>query len=172
VGTDQHRLENPINSTAGACVVGLGRSRLLSVALGQQLPRSVGSTEGAGPRPRLTLLAGGGRSDVELMQCFRAGDWGGFEALYDRYFDTAYLICRQILTCDEAALDSTHDTFLAMLAHCQLLDPYRLCDWLRDTAYYLAERRAHRGMLPSNGSGLRLFSCYARNDDRETGDQP
>jgi hypothetical protein len=166
VGTDPHRLEEMITSVTGASLALLGRRWLPSVTLGPQPPGSVVLTEGTSSRPHLRLLPGGGRSDVELMRCFRAGDWAGFEALYERYFAIAYLICRQSLACPEAALDSTQDTFLALLAHGELLNPYRLSDWLRGTARYLAERRAHCELQPSNGSRLRPFSCYSVDDHR------
>jgi hypothetical protein len=171
VGTDPYPLKQTITSVAGASLATLGIRRLLSVTLGPQPPGSVELTEGIASRPRLRLLSGGGRSDVELMRCFRAGDWAGFEALYERYFAMAYLICRQSLGCPGAALDSTQDTFLALLAHGELLNPYRLNDWLRGTAHYLAERRARCELQPNNGSRLRLFSCYSI-DDHRAGERP
>jgi hypothetical protein len=164
------------NSASGAAALAvLGRPGLLGATLGRQLPDDSGPAEGTGSRPCLTVVPGGAQSDVELMRRFRAGDWGGFEALYGRYFTTAYLICRRTLTCSETALDSANDTFLTMLANSAHLDPHRLGDWLVGTAHYLAERRAHRGLQPNNRSRLRLVSCYARDDshhDRGAGEQP
>lgn len=163
-----------VTSASGAALAVLGRPRLLSATLGRQLPKDTGPTEATGSRPCLTVLPGGAQSDVELMRRFRAGDWGGFEALYGRYFNTAYLICRRTLTCSETALDSANDTFLTMLANSDHLDPHRLSDWLVGTARYLAERRAHQGLQSNNRSRLRLVSCYARHDsrhDRGAGEQ-
>lgn len=156
--------QDRINSTNGIFRAELDRPRLCSATLCRQLPDDTGPDHGIDSRPCLTVLPGGAQPDVELMRCFRAGDWGGFEALYDRYFATAYLICRRTLTCSETALDSANDAFLAMLANSSHLDPYRLADWLRATAHYLAERRAHQGLQSSKGPRLHLASCYDGND--------
>lgn len=158
-------------SAGEAALAVLGRPRLLRVTLGRQLPEDTSPAKSTCSRPRLTVLPGGAQSDVELMQRFRAGDWGGFEALYGRYFTTAYLVCRRSLLCSETALDSANDTFLAMLANSDHLDPCRLGDWLVDTAHYLAERRAAHGLRPNNRSRLHLVPCYARHD-RGAGERP
>jgi hypothetical protein len=170
--------EEPVNmdqrdrstSAGGASCAALGRPRLLSATLGWQLPEDTSSTEGTGLRPRLTVLPGGAQSDVELMRRFRAGDWGGFEALYGRYFTTAYLVCRRILTCSETALDSANDTFLAMLANSDHLDPHRVGDWLVDTAHYLGEFRVQQGLPLNNRPWLHLVQCYPLHD-RGAGEQ-
>jgi hypothetical protein len=47
------------------------------------------------------------------------------------------LSCRGILRCLETALDAANDTFLAMLANVDHLDPCHLGDWLVGTAHYL-----------------------------------
>jgi hypothetical protein len=143
------------------------RPELMSVAVRQQLPEDTGPAGETASRPCLAVLPGGAQSDVELMRCFRTGDWGGFAALYDRYFITAYVVCRRSLACSKTALDSASDTFLALIAESDHLDPYRLSDWLVDTAQYLADRRAHHGPQPSgNGSRMQLVQCYAGTDSR------
>jgi hypothetical protein len=167
VTIDRH---DRIGSTRGRSLAALDRLRLRSATLCPQHPEDAGPANGANSRPSLALLPGA-RSDVELMRCFRTGDWSGFEALYDRYFTTAYLICRSSLTCPETALDSANDTFLAMIADSDHLNPYRLGDWLVSTAHYLAELRAHQALRPSDRLRLRLISCYGSNDSGE-GEQP
>jgi hypothetical protein len=163
--------QGQINSVSGASLGGLERPRLHSVTLSGQPGEAAGPAEGTSSRPRLTIVPGGAPSDIELMRCFRAGDWGGFKALYERYFASTYLICRRILASSETALESANDTFLALLTNFNYLDPRRLRSWLRSTAHYLAERRAHQDLRSSDGPWLRLVSCYG-NDDSGTGERP
>lgn len=151
-------------SAREAALAVLGRPRLLSEPLGRRLSTDAAPAKNTGSRPRLMVLPGGAQSDVELMQRFRAGDWGGFEALYGRYFTTAYVVCWRTLMCSETALDSANDTFLAMLANSGHLNPHCLGDWLVDTARCLAERRAEQGLRPNNRSRLHLVPCYPHHD--------
>jgi hypothetical protein len=160
-----------ISSTRGGSLAALEQLRLRNVTLSREYPEDGSPANETDSRPGLTVLPGGARSDVELMRCFRNGDWSGFEILYGRYFITAYLICRGSLTCPETALDSVNDTFLAMLADADHLDPYRLGDWLVSTAHYLAELRAHQTLPPTDRVRLRLISRYGSNDSG-TGEQP
>ena len=163
--------QGQINSAGGPSLVGLERLRLHNVTLYKPPGEAAGSAEGTGSRPRLTVVSGGAPSDLELMRCFRAGDWGGFKALYDRYFASTYLICRRTLASSETALESANDTFLALLANSNHLDPRRLRDWLKSTAHCLAQRRAHQGLQSSDRPWLRLVPCYG-NDDSGTGERP
>jgi hypothetical protein len=153
-----------INSVSGLSRAARNRADLLSMVVCRQLPEDTDFAKETDSRPCLAVLPGGAQSDVELMRCFRAGDWDGFAALYDRYFSTAYLICRRRLTCSETALDSANDTFLAMIAESDYLDPYRLGDWLMDTAHYLADRRAQHTQPSSNRFRMQLIRCYVDND--------
>lgn len=171
MGTELRHGESSITSVTGASLDAFGPPRLLSVTLARKVPRIVGGGGRVDSRPCLMLLPGGGRSDFELMQCFRAGDWGGLEALYDRYFAVAYSICRRRLTTPQDAVECANDTFLAMLAHSESLNPYQLGEWLRGTACYLAGRRAHHALSHKNESGLRVISCYA-SCDRGAGERP
>lgn len=146
MSTELPHRESSITSVTGASLDAFGVPRLLSVTLGPKMPRTVGGGGRVNSRPRLMLLPGSGRSDFELMQCFRAGDWAGLEALYDRYFAIAYSICRRRLAHPEDAVECANDTFLAMLAHSESLNPCQLGQWLRRTACYLADRRAHHAL--------------------------
>jgi len=171
VSTELLHRARSITSVTGASLDAFDVPRLLTVTLAPKVPRTVGGGGRVDSRPHLMLLPGGGRSDFELMQCFRAGDWGGLEALYDRYFALAYSICRRRLACPEDAVECANDTFLAMLAHSESLNPYQLGRWLRETACYLADRRAHHALSDKNESGLRVLSCYA-SCDRGAGERP
>ena len=171
VGRELRHRGSSISSVTGASRDALGAPRLLSVTLARKVPRIVGGGGRVDSRPRLMLLPGDGPSDFELMQCFRAGDWGGLEALYDRYFALAYSICRRRLARPEDAVECANDTFLAMLAYSASLNPYQLDQWLRGMACYLAGRRAHLALSHKNESGLRVLSCYP-SCDRGAGERP
>lgn len=161
------RVDQPmkIDSSSDRSRAARNRAGLLSMAVSSPLPEDSGAVKETTPRPCLEVLPGGAKSDVELIRCFRGGEWRGFTALYDRYFSTAYSICRQQLTCSETALDSTNDTFLAMIAESDYLDPYRLSDWVVDTAHHLAARRAHHRQEPaSNDSRTQLAAFHPGND--------
>jgi hypothetical protein len=162
--------QDKIILASGAALAVLGRPRLLRATLDRQPLEATRSARGTAPRPCLTVLRGGAQSDAELMRRFRAGDWGGFEALYGRYFRIAYLVCRRILMCSESALDTANDTFLAMLVNSDRLDPRHVGDWLMGMARYLAEFRAHQDLSASNRSWLHLVPCYP-SQDRGAGEQ-
>jgi hypothetical protein len=154
VNIDQRRR---ITSTGEPALAVLSRRRLSSAPRGRRLPKNTHPAHNTGSRPCLTVLPGGAQSDVELMQRFRSGDWGGLETLYDRYFTIAYLIYRQTLMCSQTALDSANDTFLAMLANSGHLDLHRLGDGLADTAHYLANTVPSRAFSQIVGLGCTLF---------------
>jgi RNA polymerase sigma factor (sigma-70 family) len=74
-------------------------------------------------------------SDAELIAQHLRGDRQAFAAIYERYADPVYSLCRSILHSEDEAADAFQDTFLTATQKLhQLREPDRLKSWLYSIA--------------------------------------
>ena len=91
--------------------------------------------------------------DLVAIRAFRAGEVGGFEALFLRYRQRIYAQAFRMLRDEGLALDVVQETFLAFLRKLPSFEPRApVSAWLSETAWRLAQtQRRHR--LPAGETG-------------------
>ncbi len=126
-------------------------------------------------------VAAGTDSLEDLLRRCRAGDAGGFTALYGRYGRMLYGTALRMLGRPEDAEDAVQETFVRLCRKAAELEPERLTSWLRRVLVNLCldqfRRRRSRaeeelepsaiaGAHPREGLGLDLRTAVTRLPER------